>query len=267
MSPAARGFAGIDDHRIDCDWLGDASARAAEWGLGVVNVPGFLTAVSWTAITVLAYLLGLGLRRWTGRHPLANPALVAILIVGTLVWVTRTPYETYFRATWLLTFLLAPATVALGIPLARHFGHIRRNVVAVGLGLLAGSFSSMLSGVLLVRVLGGTSELAKSMLPKAVTTPIAIAVSQQIGGQPALTATLAILGGIIAAITLRAVLGRLGITHEPAVGLAAGTAGSGIAAAHVAVLGDAPAAFAAIGIGLNGLLTSLAAPHVATFFS
>jgi putative effector of murein hydrolase len=232
-----------------------------------MSLPGFLSAVVWTAVTVLAYLLGLALRRWTHRHPLANPALVAIVVVAALVCATDTPYETYFRATWILTFLLAPATVALGIPLAKHFGHIRSNLVAVGLGLLAGSFSSMLSGALLVRLLGGTNELAKSMLPKAVTTPIAIAVSQQIGGQPALTATLAILGGIIAAITLRAVLGFMRITHEPAVGLAAGTAGSGIAAAHVAVLGDAPAAFAAIGIGLNGLLTSLAAPHIAAFFS
>jgi putative effector of murein hydrolase len=103
------------------------------------------------------------------------------------------------------------------------------------------------------------------MLPKAVTTPIAIAISAQIGGQPALTASLAITGGILTALTLKLILGRLRITHGHAVGLAAGTAGSGIAAAYVAALGDGPAAFAAIGIGLNGLVTALLAPWLAAW--
>ena len=131
--------------------------------------------------------------------------------------------------------------------------------------MLAGSVSSMVSGVLLVRWLGGSKVLALSMLPKAATTPIAMAVTQQIGGQPALSATLAIAGGILAAVTLRGVLGLVRITDTHAVGLAAGTAGSGIAAARVAELGDGAAAFAAIGIGLNGLLTALLAPGLAAY--
>jgi putative effector of murein hydrolase len=134
------------------------------------------------------------------------------------------------------------------------------------LGLFAGSLTSIVSGVLLVRMLGGNHELAMSMLPKAVTTPIAMSVAGQIGGLPALTATLAIIGGIIAAVTLRGVFAVLRITHGHAIGLAAGTAGSGIAAAQVAEMGDGPAAFAAIGIGLNGLLTALIAPMLAAFF-
>jgi putative effector of murein hydrolase len=217
------------------------------------------------SLTGIAYGIGLRLRHLARGHALANPTVVAMALVALVLWLTRTPYSTYFKATWLLTFLLAPATVALGIPLARNFRHIRHCLPGVVLGLLAGSVASMLSGVLLVRLFGGSREVALSMLPKAITTPIAMLVSGQIGGQPALTASLAMIGGITAALTLQAVLRVLRVSHGHAVGLAAGTAGSGLGAAQVAPLGDGTAAFAAIGIGLNGLITALLAPFVAAF--
>lgn len=212
------------------------------------------------------YLVALRVRRLARNHPAVNPTLVSMLLVGALLFATHTSYIIYFRATWVITFLLAPATVALGVPLARNFIHVRRNLIGVGLGLLAGSVVSMLAGVFLVRWLGGNHELAMSMLPKAATTPIAMAVAVGVGGQPAMTAVLAIAGGIIAAVTLRGVLGIFRVKDNHAIGLAAGTAGSGIAAASVAELGDGAAAFAAVGIGLNGLLTALLAPWVAAFF-
>jgi putative effector of murein hydrolase len=220
----------------------------------------------WTGITVGCYVIGLGVCRAARHNALANPVLIAMTLVAVLLYMTGTPYAHYFRATWTLTFLLAPATVALGVPLAKNLAHVRRSLRGVILGLLAGSVVSMVSGVFLVRLLGGSKGVAMAMLPKAVTTPIAISVAAQIGGQPALTASLAIAGGVIAAITLRAVLAGMKITNEHAAGLAAGTAGSGIAAAHVAKIGDGPAAFAAIGIGLNGMLTALLAPWIASFF-
>jgi putative effector of murein hydrolase len=104
--------------------------------------------------------------------------------------------------------------------------------------------------------------VALSMAPKAVTTPIAMAVSQQIGGIPALTAALAIIGGIVAAITGQRMLRRIQVDDWPAQGLAAGVAGSGVAAAQVAALDSIAAAFAALGIAVNGLLTALIVPLV-----
>jgi len=229
--------------------------KGAPWGEGL----------AWTAVTVGCYLVGLGARRWSRRHPLANPVLIAIALLAGLLRLTGTAYADYFRATWVLTFLLGPATAALGIALARNLAHVGRNLGGIALGLGAGSVTSMVTGVALVRLLGGSRTVALSMLPKAVTTPIAIAISAEIGGQPALTAALAIVGGILTAITLRFTLGRLRVTHGHALGLAAGTAGSGIAAAYVAALGEGPAAFAAIGIGLNGLVTALLAPIFAAW--
>ncbi len=230
-----------------------------------MTAQGWLRALAWTGATVICYAIGLAVRRQARRHPLANPVLISIGLIAGGLRLTGTSYADYFRATGVLTWLLGPATVALGVPLARNLAHVRRSALGVGLGLLAGSVTSMVTGALAVRWLGGSRAVALSMLPKAVTTPIAIAISAQIGGQPALTASLAITGGILTALTLKFILGRLRITHGHAVGLAAGTAGSGIAAAYVAALGDGPAAFAAIGIGLNGLVTALLAPWLAAW--
>lgn len=94
--------------------------------------------------------------------------------------------------------------------------------------------TSTASGIGLVWLFGGSRTVALSVAPKAATTPIAAAVSSQIGGIPALTAALAIVGGIVAAIVGGKMLARLKVDDWRAQGLAAGVAGSGIAAAQVA---------------------------------
>ena len=231
-----------------------------------MSLHDFNQALLWCTVTIAGYLAGLGARRLAHNHALANPTLIAMMVVITTLTLTRTPYPEYFRATWIITFLLAPATVALGMPLARNFTHVRENALGLSVALLAGSVTSMLSGVLLVRWLGGSHLLAMSMLPKAATSPIALAVAQEIGGQAALGAVLAIMGGLTAAITLKAVLRLFRVSDGHAIGLAAGTAGSGIGAARAAEWGDGAAAFAAFGIGLNGLLTALLAPVWAVLF-
>jgi putative effector of murein hydrolase len=123
--------------------------------------------------------------------------------------------------------------------------------------------TSALSGVAVVWVLGGGRAVAFSMAPKAVTTPIALAVAQEVGGVPALTAALAIAGGIVAAIIGQTMLRWLRVDDWRAHGFAAGVAGSGVAAAQVAPLSGVAAAFAALGIGLNGIVTALIVPLVA----
>jgi putative effector of murein hydrolase len=130
----------------------------------------------------------------------------------------------------------------------------------LALALVCGSLASILSGLALVWALGGSRIIALSMAPKSITTPIAMDVSRQIGGAPALTAALAIVGGIFAASVGRRLLTVLRIHDHRAHGFAAGVAGSGVAAAEAASLGGLAAAFAALGVALNGVVTALVTP-------
>ncbi|CCG08574.1 LrgB family protein [Pararhodospirillum photometricum] len=223
------------------------------------------TPLVWLVVTLAAFVLGRRVQTWAGNHPLATPAPLAMAAVALVLVLTGTSYDTYASGAQFITFLLGPTTIALAIPLARHVEAIRKNFRGIFLALLAGSLASIASGVAIVILLGGSRDVALSMAPKAATTPIAMAVAQEIGGVPALSASLAILGGVVAAITGPQMLHRLKIRDWRAQGLAAGVAGSGLGAAQVASRHELAAAFGALGIGLNGLLTALVLPLLARF--
>ena len=225
-------------------------------------LPVFLSTspLFWLTYTLAAYTAGIRIQRWLKRNALANPVLLAILFIGATLKLTGVTYQTYFSGAQFIHFLLGPATVALAIPLVNHLHHIRRSLGPLLVALLAGSLVSAVSGYGLVRLLGGTEDVALSMMPKAATTPIAIGVAQNIGGIPSLTAVLAIAGGVIAAVFIQKLMSWFRIKDWRACGLAAGTAGSGIGAAQVIPLHDIAGAFAGVAIGLNGLMTSILVP-------
>ena len=225
----------------------------------------FLPASSLFALTLTvgAWLLGGWIQKRLRGLPLANPVLLAIVMIGVVLRVSHTSYATYFEGAQFIHFLLGPATVALAIPLVQNKALIRKSLGAMGPALLGGAVLSAVAGYALVRVCGGTREVALSMMPKAATTPIAIGVAQTIGGIPALTAVLAIAGGILVAVGIEVTLKLLRIKDWRAWGLAAGTAGSGIGAAEVLRMSEVAAAFAGMAIGLTGLVTSIVSPVIA----
>ncbi|QKJ86853.1 LrgB family protein [Paramixta manurensis] len=225
--------------------------------------PMALSPLLWLALTLLCFIAGKKIQQLCGGSPLFNPVLIAIVFMAILLKATGTPYDIYFSGAQFINFLLGPATVALAIPLALNTAHIKSSFRELALALLAGSLTSIITGALLVWLLGGERAVALSMAAKSVTTPIAIALAQQVGGVPALTAALAIAGGIVAASVGQTVLRWFNIRDWRAHGFAAGVAGSGVAAAQIAPLNGLAAAFAAIGIGLNGLLTALLVPLMA----
>ena len=217
-------------------------------------------------LTILSYLVGHAIQRACRGAALANPVLISILLIGGILGITGTPYRTYFAGAQLIHFLLGPATVALAVPLVRNLGHLRRSLPGVALALTAGSLVSAIGGIALVEICGGSRAAALSMAPKAVTTPIAIEVTQTVGGIPSLGAVLAIASGVLVAISIQSLLRWAKITDWRAFGLAAGTVGSGIGAAHAISFDEIAGAFAALAIGLNGLLTALMVPTLVHFW-
>ncbi|MGY4480224.1 putative effector of murein hydrolase [Bradyrhizobium sp. USDA 3364] len=130
------------------------------------------TPVFWLVVTLAAYALGNALQRVCGGSSFASPVLTAIILVACTVVMTGTDYRVYFAATQPINFLLGPATVALAVPLARSARLLKENLLGIGLTLMAGSVTSILSGIGLVWRLGGSRAVAFSMAPKAATTPL-----------------------------------------------------------------------------------------------
>ena len=254
------GAGGVDAADAGGDGGDDGVVCAAEPGSAAGLIAG--SALVALTLTVGAYLAGVWVQRRVGAA-WASPVLIAIVLIGLALRVLRVPYATYFSGAQAIHFLLGPATVALAVPLVRAMEHLRRSLWPMLAALFAGALTGAVTGYGLVRVLGGSRVLALSMLPKSLTTPIAIEVSQTVGGLPSLTAVLAILAGVLVAVLVYPVLGALRVRNAGAIGLAAGTAGSGVGASRVIGVDAVSAAFAAVGIGLNGLMTAVIAPVVA----
>ncbi|MDR0776520.1 MAG: LrgB family protein [Azonexus sp.] len=211
-------------------------------------------------LTLLAYQGALWLYRRTGANPLANPVLLAVGLLVLFLSLTSTPYETYFSSAQFIHFLLGPATVALAIPLYMQIRRVRAMLLPIAVGLLAGSLTAILSAVLIGRLLGASSSTQLSLAPKSVTTPIAMGIAEHIGGIPSLAAVLVIFTGIIGAVGARHVFDAMRL-RDPAIrGFAIGIAAHGIGTARAFQINEQSGAFAALAMGLNGVLTAFLAP-------
>jgi putative effector of murein hydrolase len=195
-----------------------------------------------------------------------NPVLISILLIAGVLKATGTSYQTYFAGGQFIHFLLGPATVALAVPVVENLEHLKRSWLAVVLAVTIGSMVSIISGIALVELCGGSRQVALSMAPKAVTSPIAIEVAQTVGGLPALTAVLAISSGILVAMFIQRLLPWAKAKDAQVFGLTAGTVGSGIGAAHALGFHEMAGAFAGLAIALNGLLTALVLPLLVHFW-
>ena len=215
--------------------------------------------LTWLVATLLAYRLGCWVRDRTG-HSLAQPVLVAVVVLGAALLALDVDVATYADGTMLLTFLLGPATVALAVPLHRQLGRLRGWVVPMTAGLLAGGLVSVGSAVLLVRALGGDDLLARTVAPKATTSPVAIALSGTIDGVPPLTAAIGIAAGILGAVAAPSVLTWLRVREHRARGLATGAVSHGIGTSRMLAEHPVEGAFSGLSMGLTAVLTSALLP-------
>lgn len=218
------------------------------------------TPLLWLTLTLVAYQLGTWLFRRAGFTPLLNPVLTAVLALVVLLKVSDTEYQTYFRGAQFIHFLLGPATVALAIPLYREVQIIKRVFFPIAASLCAGSLFAIISAVGIAWGLGGERLILLTVAPKSITTPIAMGVSEQIGGLPSLTAVVVVLTGIAGAVFGDLVLDRLRVRDEAARGMALGVASHGIGTAHAIQRHRTCGAFSALAMALNGLVTALLLP-------
>jgi predicted murein hydrolase (TIGR00659 family) len=214
----------------------------------------------WLTVTILAYCLCDRISAALRRAPLANPVLMAMCLVGLLVRGTGTPYATYFDGAQFIHFLLGPATVALAIPLYQHRHLVARSILPMACALIAGSFTALVSAVVIARALGAPASVVTSIAPKSVTAAVAMGISGRLGGDPGLTAVLVILTGILGAIIVTPLMNGLRITDKRARGFAAGLAAHGIGTARAFQVDPLSGTFAGIAMGLNALLTAVIVP-------
>jgi predicted murein hydrolase (TIGR00659 family) len=214
----------------------------------------------WLTATLLAYRFAMAVYVKTKFHPLANPVAIAIVILVLILLVTKTPYKTYFDGAQFVHFLLGPVTVALAIPLYQQLDKLKRNWFALLSGAVIGGIVAIGTAMGVAWALGASHTTVLSIASKSVTTPIAMGITEKLGGVPSLTAVLVMLTGVLGGIIALPILDALKIKDDSTRGFAMGATAHGIGIARGFQASYETGAFAGLAMGLCAVLTAILLP-------
>ena len=215
-------------------------------------------------LSLFTYWIGVKIKarfQWT----LLNPLLIAIVLCIVCLAVGNISYETFNQGAQYLSYLLTPATVCLALPMYRQMKVLKENWLPVLAGVLSGCAVTLGLVLLCGWFLKMEQTLTVSLLPKSITTAIAIGVTEELNGISAVTVAAVIITGIIGAVTAGTVFKLFRINEPVAQGLACGTAAHAIGTTKALEMGEIQGAMSSLAIVASGLVTVFAAPAVASW--
>lgn len=216
-------------------------------------------------LSVFSYWIGSRLQK-KFRSPLCNPLLISVGLVIAFLLTFHIDYDTYNASAKYITYLLTPATIALAVPLYDQFEKLKQNWTAILIGILSGVITCFATILLLSIVfrLGHTGYV--TLLPKSITAAIGLALSEEIGGRPAVTVAAIVItgcqGNIFAEINCR----LLHITEPIARGVAIGTASHAMGTAKAMEMGEVEGAMSGLSIVVAGIMTAVLANFAAMLY-
>ncbi len=211
-------------------------------------------------ITLVAYGLAYRLYLRAQSNPLMNPVVTSVALLIALLLVTGTSYDYYFEGGQFVHFLLGPATVALAVPLYQQFSRLRQLWLPVSIALVCGVLIAAGSSIGLAWLLGGSPEIQMSLAPKSATAPVAMGISEKIGGLPSLTAVLTVATGITGAVLGTKLFEWIRVKDDAAKGIAMGVAAHGIGTARAFQVSSQMGAFSGLAMALSAFATALVVP-------
>lgn len=209
-----------------------------------------------TALTTSVYLLSKYLYRKFPR-PYFHSILISVLIIIAILYVFNIDFEFYYNNTKVLRYILNVSVVAFGYLLYVNIDFLRKNATAILLANFIGSLIGILSVIGLSILLDIPSNLESTLIPKSITTPLAVEISDSLGGISSLTAVVVVLCGLLGAIIGPSVFKILNIKTPFAKGIALGTSAHGLGTAKALEIGALEGAVGGLSIGLMGFFTSL----------
>lgn len=219
--------------------------------------------VLWLCLTLLAYQAGIWVYKKSGYLTILSPFVIAVTVLLLILFATGTTYETFFAGAQFIHFLLGPATVALAVPLFDQRRRLAKLWAPLLIGVTVGCIVGVSSTVLLGIVFDASVESIVSMAPKSVTTPIAMGVSEKMGGIPAFTAGIVVLTGITGALIATAVFKICRVKKDYIRGFSLGVAAHGMGTSRAFQISEKAGAFSGLAMGLAGIITAFIAPLIA----
>lgn len=217
-------------------------------------------------VTLLTYKFGERLAEWLNIKflpPLLTACILLIAMIKAGGWFT---YDQYNNGGQIINFLLGPATIALALPLVRNFQTLLAHYKILFIGVLVGAFSGVLSIIFCAKLFGASEKVILSLIPKSITTPIAMDVSAFLGGIPPLTAACVIFTGIFGAMCGHKIMQLFHVKSDIAIGLGIGASSHALGVSSCIPKSPLQVAIGSLAIGLVGIVTAIIAPPLARLF-
>lgn len=220
------------------------------------------TPLVWLIVTISAYKIGILVYEKSGKNALLQPIVIAYMIMLPILILTNIPYKQYFESVSIIHFILGPATVALALPLYKNLKLIRSYFVPIVATLFLGGTFTILSALGILWLFDASTTTMLSMTTKSVTAPITIITAQDIGAIPSLAMGFVVMTGLLGALFGSFIFKILNIKHDAAKGFALGLISHAIGIARAVEISDKAAAFAALAMGLIGVVIAVLLPIV-----
>jgi predicted murein hydrolase (TIGR00659 family) len=208
------------------------------------------------AVSIASFWLGVKLQKRT-HLVICNPLLIAVVVVSALLVIFKIPYEYYNNGGSFINMFLAPVTACLAVSIYSHIETLKKNWLPIAVGCTAGSITSMLSVYALCRLFALDKTLTYSLIPKSVTTPIAISISAAHGGIVPLTLVAVVITGLLGGVFSPPLIKLFRVKDAMTAGLSIGTCSHAIGTSKALELGETEGAMSGLAIGVSGIVTVL----------
>ena len=217
-----------------------------------------------TVLTLFFFQIGKFIFQKT-QSPLCNPLMIATVLIIALLHFFDIPLDDYTIGGDYILFLLGPATVVLAVPLYKQLNLLKKYFFPVLVGGIVGSFTAILSVIILGKALNFDFVLLLSFMPKSITTPIGIELSTMLGGIPAITIFAILVTGIFGNVSAPFICQVFRIKHPVAKGIGIGVASHAVGTTKAMEMGEIEGAMSALSIVIAGILTLIWAPIIKIF--
>lgn len=215
-------------------------------------------------ISLVTYEIGLWVKKKT-KLALANPLLIAVIIIVIFLLAFDVDYETYENGARYISVFLTPATVSLAIPLYRQIEMLKKYPKAIFVGIAAGVLTAMVSIFLMSLAFGLNHQQYVTLLPKSITTAIGLGVSEKMGGIIGITVVSISITGILGNIAAETICKIFRIEEPIAKGLAIGTSAHALGTSKAIEIGEIEGAMSSLSIVVAGIMTVIAVSVFANF--
>ena len=216
----------------------------------------FASSMFGIALSILTFWIGVKIQQKT-KLVICNPLIISIVLCIGVLLLFQIPYESYNEGGSIINMFLGPATACLAVSIYTKLELLKKNWLPILVGCAVGSVSSMASVFLLCKLMGLDESMTMSLIPKSVTTPIAVSISEAHGGIVPVTVVAVIFTGILGSMLAPTLIRIFRVKDSVTAGLAIGACSHAVGTSKAIEIGETEGAMSGLAIGICGILTVL----------